>query len=153
MSPISPEVQELLQTGDVIRHRKWIVRASDELLDEYILHISGSEQFHRMALAERERRHFKSLSKPHWLISWTFIFTVGIFIVAVLTLVVGLLSLKEPQMSPIPNGKFSTSMTNSASRPLNLPPTKAATPQTSPPAFYKQPGTNIFETHSNYHAP
>jgi hypothetical protein len=47
-------------------HRDWIREATDEQLDEYILCVSGNRLLSPMALAERQRRHFKHLSKPHW---------------------------------------------------------------------------------------
>ena len=67
-------LQEILNTPDVgNEHRSWIIEATDEQLDEYILRTSNSNSagLHRMALAARDKRHFIHLSKaaePHWTI-------------------------------------------------------------------------------------
>jgi len=47
-------------------HFTWIREATDDELDEYILGVSGNEAIHRMAVSERQKRHFKHLSNE-WL--------------------------------------------------------------------------------------
>jgi hypothetical protein len=64
------------QTG-IEEHRKWILSATDEQLDEYISETALNPHVHPFALAERQKRHFKHLSKPHW--TTTPVFIVGFF--------------------------------------------------------------------------
>jgi hypothetical protein len=73
---MSPEVTKILNTGGTGAHRDWLAAASDDLLDEYIANISNNDSFHRMAVAERERRHFLRVLKPHWSVTPNFWITV-----------------------------------------------------------------------------
>lgn len=72
---MSPEIQKILIALEPAAHRVWISKATDELLDEYVSNISENEHYHRMALAERERRHFNHLSRPHWSVTPNFWFS------------------------------------------------------------------------------
>jgi hypothetical protein len=143
-------VQEILVTptilGGIIEHRDWILEATDEQLDEYILHTASNQFLYPMAVSERQRRHFKHLSnaaKPHWTLTPTFWISVGVLIVSLAILTVAMLSWLFPKTPPIPNDKPAISMTNFVSIPTNSPQTKATTNQTLPPAIYTMPGTNI----------
>jgi hypothetical protein len=142
-------VLEILNTpliGGTAEHRAWIVKATDAQLDEYILCISGNQLLYPMAIAERQRRHFKHLSKPvepHWtvlpsfkILKWTLILTIAVLIVSVAIFAVAVLSWLFPKTPPIPNDIRAISMTNSVSSPTNLPPTKAIIEQTSPAVIY-----------------
>ena len=69
---MSPEVHKVLMTLNTDAHREFVLTASDEHLDEYILNISGNENLHRLGLAERSKRQFKHLSAPHWSVTPNF---------------------------------------------------------------------------------
>lgn len=129
---MSPEVRKIIDIIELGAHRDWILAAKDEHLDEYILSIGGNERLRQMALAERERRHFNRLSKPHWTLTPTFLITVGILIIALATLVVALLSWLFPRTPHSPVGKPEISMTNSALAPTNSLPMTAAGQSGSP---------------------
>jgi hypothetical protein len=146
-------VDEILREPDYgSTHRAWIVEATDEQLDEYIMRISGYEKLHRMASSEREKRHFNHLNKPHWTLTPTFGISVGIFIISGLILAVAVLSWmfpREPRKEiPISqpatvNQSTSTYIATSVSAPTNSPPMKAVIQQTPSPAIYELPHTNI----------
>ena len=84
-------VQEILNALENSEHLAWILAATDEQLDEYILKTSGNEVLHRAALSERMRRQFNRLSKPHWTLTPTFWISLGILIVSVAILIVTVL--------------------------------------------------------------
>lgn len=143
---MTKSVQEILlvfdHTGNA--QRNWLSNvATDEQVDEFISQTVGNEILHRMGLAEREKRHFNRLSKPHWTLTPTFWITVGVLIISLAILTVAVLSWLFPKTPPTPNDKPAISTTSSVSAPTNLPLAKAATQQTSPPAIYTMPGTNI----------
>jgi hypothetical protein len=56
-------------------HREWVKNAPDDELDEYILLTVGNPSRHDLGKTERDKRHFKHLSKPHW--TSTPVFIVG----------------------------------------------------------------------------
>jgi len=64
----SKTVAEILNEQNFRIIREWISEADDGQLDEYISRTAThtDDRSHKMALAERNRRHFKHLSKPHW---------------------------------------------------------------------------------------
>jgi hypothetical protein len=70
---MTPDLHAILMTSDTNRHREYPANATIEQLDEYLLQACGNEHLHRMASAERERRHFQQLRKPHWVIWATFV--------------------------------------------------------------------------------
>jgi hypothetical protein len=86
-------VKEILETWTVnlntenTEHRDWILEATDDELDEYILGQIRNPSFREMALAERGKRHFKHLSKPHWTTTPNFWLTVVAVIVAFLSMI------------------------------------------------------------------
>lgn len=147
-------VKEILRVPLYEReHFDWIRDATDDELDEYILGVSGNEAMHRTAVSERQKRHFKHLSRPvepHWtvlpsfkILKWTFFLTIAVLIVSVAILAVSVLNWLFPKTPPIPNDRPAISMTNFVLAPTNLPPAKAAIQQASSPAIYTTLHTNI----------
>lgn len=133
-------LQEILNTpcSSEEVHRAWILECTDEQLDEYILNTGGNERLHRMALAERQKRHFKHLSKPHWTM------TPG-FMVAFLAMVFAAIAAWPviqrwiPASQPLnKDSNFQPPQSNSAS----VTPPKT---QISPPATNAAPDTNLLK--------
>lgn len=139
-------LQEILNTTDDEAHRHWVrFEATRESLDEYILKTSNNEGKHRIGLAERERRQFEQLHKPHWSLPWTFWVTVAVLIVAILAWLFP--RTVEKETSPLGQGAYSNPATlfytatpqTNATQPQ---PKSPIAPQTSPPAIYAMPSTN-----------
>ena len=114
-------------------HRHWVAHeATDEQLDEYIAKISGNELLYRTALAEREKRHFKRLSQPHWTLGWGFIVSV----IAMVFAGIAAWPVIREWFQPVP-----PEHKDSSSQPpqSNSAPTKLAAPQTLPLATNAAP--------------
>ncbi|HEY5504335.1 MAG TPA: hypothetical protein VIK28_04185 [Sedimentisphaerales bacterium] len=154
-------VQEILDSPAInygSEHRAWVIAATDDQLDEYILRISGNQILHTIAVSERERRHFKYLSeaaKPHWtlipsyrVLRATLIMTIMVFVATVLAWLFPRVVEKEttPHYSNArSNAATSIYIPTPVLAPTNLPQTKAAAQQTSPAAIYTLPGTNMLK--------
>jgi hypothetical protein len=107
----------------------FIIQRFSPNTDEYI----AAKQL----LHEKEVERRLNLAKPHWSLPWTFWISLAILIVAILAW----LFPHEKQQTP--NDKPAISKTSSAPTPINLPPAKGATQQTSPPAPALIQGTNL----------
>jgi|GEM_PF-5638186 hypothetical protein len=152
-------IQEIFRTSiisGVDEHRAWILEATDDELDEYILLISGNALLYPMAIAERQKRHFKHLSKPvepHWTILPAYRLLQTTVVLMVLAIIVTVLTWWFPRsvvQEPIPhdsnahsNSAISIYIPTPVLAPTNLPPTKAAIEQTQSAAIYTMPHTNI----------
>jgi hypothetical protein len=52
--------------------RELIVNSTDDELDEIILRVAGTTDRYNIAFAERQRRQYEKLKKPHWTVTPTF---------------------------------------------------------------------------------
>lgn len=59
-------IREFPKSDNKEEHQEYITSCIDDDLDEYILHISATPSFYRMAVAERNKRTIASNRKPHW---------------------------------------------------------------------------------------
>jgi len=132
-------LQEILNTPDVgNEHRSWIIESTDEQLDEYILRTSNSNSagLHRMALAERNKRQFNHLKKPHWTMTPGFI--VG-FLAMVFAAIAAWPVIQRWIPASQPLNKDSNSRPPQSNSVSVTPPEK----QISPPATNAAPNTNL----------
>jgi hypothetical protein len=134
-------LQEILNTPDIgNEHRSWIIESTDEQLDEYILRTSNSNSvgLHRMALAERERRQFNHLKKPHWTM------TPG-FIVGFLAMVFAAIAAWPVIRQWIPTSQPAHKAASSQSLQSNLVPAILPALQITPSATNATPNTNLLK--------
>lgn len=114
----------------------WLLTATDEQLDEYIAKISGNEVLHRAAIAERDKRHFRHLKKPHW--STTPGFIVG-FLAMVFAGIAAWPVIRE-WIQPSPSAR---TIASSPPPQSNSAPAKPLILRTSLPAIFLNPSTNV----------
>lgn len=69
---MDPDVRTMLNTMDTQAVRRWLHETSLANVEEYLHEMSADNAFRRMALAERERRYFRELKRPHWTVTPTF---------------------------------------------------------------------------------
>lgn len=120
--------KEMMHVIEDNLHREWIAEASDGQLDEYISVMPPGKGLHEAARAEREKRHFRRISEPHWTLAPTFWISLGVLIVSLGILWVAWQTWKHPieEKQQTPNEKAAPSKTNSVSEPTNSIPVKAA---------------------------
>jgi hypothetical protein len=131
----------------------WILKASDEQLNEYI-HLSINDlKLHNLARAERERRHFSRVTEPHWTVvpaywllwatlSATFIF--GIISVIAWRRPVDPAKRDAPAVQPsnsVP--AISPYIGTPATQQAIPPPAQAIAPKTPVPPIYEPISTNL----------
>jgi len=138
-------------------HRAWILKATDEQLDEYIFKVSGNSSHLRpVAEAERNRRHFKHLSKaaePHWTIIRSYRLlqiSVGLATLAIIITILAWWFPRAVEKETIPH--FQVAHSNSATsfyipmlvlEPTNSSSAKPAQQQTSPPSIFSASEKNL----------
>jgi hypothetical protein len=134
-------VQQILITppiGGFGEQRDWVLQATDEQLDEYLSLISGNESLHRIAIAERQRRHFAKLSKPHWSLTPGFI--VGVFAMVFAAIASWPVIREWIQSSQRVSKDSNSQLIQSNSMPVTPP-----TLQKSPPTTNAAPNTNLLK--------
>jgi hypothetical protein len=69
---MSPEIADILNTIDTRKHKEFLAKASLDQIEEYLRELTADNVFRRMGEAERERRYFEVLHRPHWTVTPTF---------------------------------------------------------------------------------
>jgi cytoskeletal protein RodZ len=122
-------------TGDRV-HVAWQLKASDDELDEYISRMPPTLNVHKMARAERERRHFKRVSTPHWTMTPSFFVA---FIAMIFAAIAAWPVIREWFQSAPPANKAANSQ----------PPQSNSTPVTPPKTQTLPPATNAAQSTSH----
>ena len=131
-------IQEMLTTQDDREMHGWVLEITDKELDQFISLTSHRPPWHNIGLAERQRRHFLKLSKPHCSVTPGFI--VGFLAMVFAAIAAWPVILEWIQSSQRVNKDSSSQLIQSNSMPVTPP-----TLQISPPATNVAPGTNLLK--------
>lgn len=131
-------VREILMTSDDREIPAWIIEATDAELDDFIFCTSSIPARHNVGLAERSKRQFNQLKKPHWSLTWGFIVA---FLAMVFAAIAAWPVIREWIQCAPPTNKGA----NSPQLQSNSVPVMPVKTQTSPPSIYAAPNTNLLK--------